>query len=198
MRALLALALVVLSLVSGGCAGPAMGYKKMAEAAMSPLDVRAQAQDQRLKMQLRSALVENEAFAALGLTPAVYMQQGFVVGFVDNDTQGQSVVATANSVQGLRSVETYLPVKPAASTTEDDVTTKTEVKAAIALDPSLVSSRYTIEVLDGQVVLLGVVMSEEERQGVEKAAAGVGSVKGVTNFLLIVEQGYESLRPHLR
>jgi len=30
------------------------------------------------------------------------------------------------------------------------------------------------------------------------AAAGVSGVKGVTNFLLLPEPDYESLRPHLR
>lgn len=195
MRALLVLTLIALPL----CAGcPAMGYKKAAEAAMSPLDVRAQARDQRLKMQLRSAILENESYQGIALTPAVFMEEGFVVGFVDSQEQADSVIATARGVEGLRSLETYLPVKPAESTTESDLTTKGEVKAAIALDPSLVSSRYTIEVLGGEAVLLGVVMSDDERAGVEKAAGGVGSVTGVKNFLVVVEPSFESIRPHLR
>ncbi|HTL62072.1 MAG TPA: BON domain-containing protein [Nitrospira sp.] len=52
--------------------------------------------------------------------------------------------------------------------------------------------------LDREVVLLGVVSGEDERRQVEAAVAGVNGVKKVTNWLLLPESGYGTLRPKLR
>jgi osmotically-inducible protein OsmY len=41
-------------------------------------------------------------------------------------------------------------------------------------------------------------MTEDEREAVARVAGGVSGVKGVENYLLVVEPGEESLRPHLR
>lgn len=198
MRPPLAVLLILLCSSAAGCAGPLVGYKKAAEAAMSPLSAPAQIRDQVLKSELRRVILENETYQGLGLSPAVYMEQGFVVGFVDTQEQAEGVVAAASQVTGLRSLQTYLPIRPAESTTESDFTLKGEIKTRIALDRSLVASRYTVEVLNGEVVLLGVVMSEEEREDVEDVVEDTSGVTGVKNFLLVVEPAYGSVRPHLR
>ena len=44
-------------------------------------------------------------------------------------------------------------------------------------------------VLDGHVVLLGVVASTESAAAVQQTAQGVPGVSGVTNFLLTPEAG---------
>jgi len=192
------LALLLALLVATGCAGPFVAYKKAADAAMSPLSAPALVRDQALKSELRRVVLESESYEGLSITPAVFMERGFLVGFVDSQEQGEALIAAARQVTGLRSLETYLPVSPPQSTTESDFTLKGEVKTRVALDRSLVSARYTIEVLNAEVVLLGVVMSEEEREQVEDVVDGTGGVTGVKNFLLVVEEPYASIRPHLR
>lgn len=187
--------LLGLSLASTGCA---FGYKQAADAAMSPLGVRAQMTDQRLKLRLREAILRDQSVSGLGLTPDVVMQRGFVVGFVDSPQQGEAVVAAARSVDGLVSLDDYLPVRPADDSTSSDLELKGNVKAQIALSPTLVSGRYTIEVLDGVVVLLGATMTEAERDEAGQVAAATSGVKEVKNFLLVAEPPYSSLRPHLR
>jgi len=195
MRLPLAIFLVALGLTASGCA---YGYKKAAEAAMSPLGVQAQLQDQRLKAKLRAAVLEDQTFSGVGLTPDVVMQQGFIVGFVDTPEQAQQVITAGQSVSGLRSLQTYLPVKPQGESSTDDLETKTDIRAQIAVTRGLVSDRYTVEVLDGTVVLLGATMTESERDKVGQIATGTSGVKDVKNFLLVVEPPYASFRPHLR
>ena len=51
-----------------------------------------------------------------------------------------------------------------------DLTIKAEVKAQFALVPGIVSSQIDFEVLDGNVVLLGVVASEEVRDTAQREA----------------------------
>jgi osmotically-inducible protein OsmY len=195
MRTVGIIGLLGLALVSSGCA---FGYKKAAEAAMSPLGVRAQAQDQRLKAQLRTAVLGNQAFSGVGITPDVVMQCGFLVGFVDSEEQAQAITQAGQSVGGLRSLQTYLPIKPADDSMTSDLETKTTIRGQIAIEPMLVSDRYTIEVMDGVVVILGATMSEDERDEVGKIAAGTTGVKDVKNYLMVAEPPYTSFRPHLR
>lgn len=195
MRSAPAVLFVALALTAGACA---YGYKRAAEAAMSPLSAPAQAQDMRLKGELRTMLLENDSFASLRLTGDVFMDRAFIVGFVDHPEQAQDVVEAGKRVRGLRSLDTYLPVRPATDSAGADLELKTAIRASIVATPGLVSERYTIIPLDGVVVLLGVVMSEDERGSVEQIARSTSGVRDVKDFLLVVEQPYAALRPHLR
>ena len=186
----------VLLIVTAGCGG-VRPYRAMARAATSEENVFAQAQDKELKVQLREALLAHGE-SPLAITPYVYMGRGFVVGFVGDGAQRDDVLSAAQGVQGLRSLQSYLPDRPTTSSTANDVAAKANVKVALVPHPEIGVTHVDIEVLDGHVVLLGVVGSEEARESAVTAAAGVSGVKGVTNFLLLPEPDYESLRPHLR
>lgn len=189
--------LAVLLIVTTGCGGAPRPYRAMARAATSEEDVFAQAQDKELKIQLHEALLARGE-SPLAITPYVYMERGFVVGFVGDAAERDVVLSAAQGVEGLRSLQSYLPDRPTTSSTTADVATKANVKAALAPHPEIGVTHVDIEVLDGHAVLLGVVGSEKARESAVAAAAGASGVKGVTNFLLLPEPGYESLRPHLR
>ena len=176
----------------------------MAKAARSELSATAQARDQRLRLQLRQAILLNQAYEGLTISPFVYMERGFVVGFVEDSEQASGVLDAARTVQGLRSLYGYLPVgKQVSEENEDasgslsDITISTEVKANLALVPDIVSSQIDIKVLAGNVVLLGVVASEKVKNAAETEARLVSGVTGVTNLLLLPERGYMKRRPRL-
>jgi osmotically-inducible protein OsmY len=195
----LAIVLTVIPLT--GC--PGAKYKAMADAAQSELSPMTLARDDRHKIQLHQALVVDQGFSGL-LSVYVFMDRAYLVGRVDGPEQADALLRTARTAAGIRSVEGYLPVKqPAAKdntegSTASDVTLKTQIKAALALEPEVVTSRVNIEVLDGQAVLLGVVSGDNERLQAERAAAGVDGVKGLTNWLLLPESKYQTIRPRLR
>src|SRR5262249_5747051 len=110
---------------------------------------------------MRKAILADQAFSGLSITPYVYMQRGFLVGFV------QDV---------LRSLDTYLPMKEeplkdSSGSTLSDLELVAAIKIALKVDERLVESRYGIEVLEGHAVLLGVVISADEKLAVERAAA---------------------------
>jgi len=178
-----------LLLTAAGCAGM-RPYRAMAKAASSEESVHAQVGDDRLKMAVREALLAADADAVVHVTPYVYMGHGYLVGFVDGATERQKLTDAAQGVAGLRSLDTYLPDEPAQSHTASDLSLKGEVKAALALDRERVT-QIDLEVLAGDVVLLGVVSDQTAIDSAVAAAQGVGGVTGVTNFLLLPEQGYE-------
>ena len=193
------LALPMLMTLAGiGCGG-ARPYRLMARAASSEESVRTQIDDQRLKRSIREALLSNDPSEGFHITPYVYMGHAYLVGFVDSDARRQSTIAAVQGIEGMRSLDTYLPQRPTnGSSSVDDVTTKGEVKAALALDPNQVVTRIDREVLDGHVVLLGVVNSQQTIDSAVAHAQGASGVTGVTNFLLLPEAEYEKLRPSLR
>lgn len=178
-----------LLLAAAGCAG-IRPYRAMAKAASSEESVHAQVGDDRLKMALREALLTSDAGAAVHVTPYVYMGHGYVVGFVDGATQRQKLTDAAQGVAGLRSLNTYLPDQPADSQTVSDLGLEGEVKAALKLDRERVM-QIDVNVLAGDVVLLGVVSDQTAIDSAVAAAQGVSGVTGVTNFLLLPEEGYE-------
>ena len=192
------LGMMVVICVMPGCGGAK--YSAMVKAARSELSPRAQAQDDLHKLHLHEALLADQGFSGLNLSMYVFMERAYVVGHVDNPEQAAAVLRTAMTVAGLRSVAGYLPVKKALpndstiSNTASDLTVKAEIASALALAAGVVTSRVNVEVLDGQAVLLGVVSGSDERFSAEQAANGVKEVRGITNWLLLPEQGYMSIR----
>jgi osmotically-inducible protein OsmY len=180
-----------------GCGGAK--YKAMVDAAQSELSPRAIAQDDRHKLHLHEALVVEQGFSGL-ISAYVFMERAYLVGHVDRREQADALLRTARTIAGLRSVEGYLPLKPtgtdgsSVNNTASDAALKAEIASSLALAPGVVTSRVHVEVLDGHVVLLGVVSGEDERLHAEAAAAGVKGVTGITNWLLLPEPQYMSIR----
>ena len=156
-KQILASGVLTVMIVAQGCGG-ARPYTAMYKSASSELSATAQARDHRLKMNLRAALVGEQGFAGLSLSPEVYMERGYVTGHVDTSEQAEAVLHVARGVPGLRSIDSYLPVARAKTGDESnlvsDVTIEAEVASALRLAPGIVASRINVTVLDGQVVLL--------------------------------------------
>ena len=184
--------LFILALLVSGCGG-ARPYRAMAKAASSEESVFAQAEDHRLKMQMREAIVASDPTRALEVTPYAYMGHGYLVGFVADQSVADDLIARVRSVEGVRSVDAYLPVKPAGRSAADDLATKAKVKSTLAVAPGQVITQIEMEVLAGHVVLLGVVRSPATVASAGTLAGSVGGVTGVTNFLLAPEAEYHSV-----
>ena len=194
-RALVSLTLALL--VAAGCGG-ARPYRAMAKAASSEESVFSQAEDHRLAMRVREAILADDPSRVISVKPYAYMGHVYLVGFVNDADEATRLVSIANTVAGVRTVDSYLPVRSASGSTVSDEELKAKVKAAMALEPGEVAMRIESEALAGHVVLLGVVSSQDAVQSAGARARIVTGVKGVTNFLLVPEAEYESLRPHLR
>ena len=171
----------------------------MARAARSQENLAARLEDRAMKAEILANLMEDRVLGGAGVTPYVYMGHAFLVGSVRTPAQRDAATAEAWRVDGVRSVDAYLPQTPArrsAARTASDTALKTELKGRLSLDPAL-TTRVDLEVIDGHAVLLGVVPSQEAVQSAGTIAQGMGSITGVTNFLLVPEEGYERVRPGL-
>ncbi len=202
--ALAILGLALLSISMEGCSGAGMGYRAAYKAARSELSATTQARDQRLKLQLREAILLHQTYDGFAISPYVFMERGFVVGLVEKAEEADEIMEAARMADGLRSLHGHLPVKTKNSAEEEavteslsDITIATAVKTNLALVPNVIPSQIEVKVLSGEVVLLGVVASEKVKGAAEREARLVSGVTGVTNLLLLPESGYMKRRPRL-
>ena len=182
-------------LLCQGCGGDR--YDRVVDAAGSGLESLTMADDYRHQRRLQQALLEEPAFAGLTLTAYVFMDHGYVVGHVNSPQQAEAVFQTAKNVEGLRSINAFLPVKRTVDTVGKvmpDSTVKAQVEAALAQAPDLVESRVHVEVLDNRAILLGVVSGEDEKTRAEEAASATVGVKRIINWLLLPESQYLAIR----
>jgi osmotically-inducible protein OsmY len=174
----------------------------MAKAAASEESVEAQATDKRLSLLVREALVKSDSAAVLHVTPHVYTDRVFLVGFVESEDQRSRLQEAAKTVEGVREVDGYLPIRsPTAggdwtAETARDGELKAELTAALAADTRTAKLRIETEVLAGQIVLLGVVASELERGTATRVAENIAGADHVTSFLLLPDPDYEKLLRH--
>jgi osmotically-inducible protein OsmY len=184
---------VVAVLFIHGCSGDR--YQTVVDAAESSLGSLTMADDYRHQRRLQEALLAEPGFAGLVLTSYVFMDHGYVVGHVNSPEQAQAVYQAASKVEGLRSLNAFLPLKrdSVAKVTSDE-TLRGQVEAALARTQGLVDSRVHVEVLDDRAILLGVVSGSEEKIRAEQVAAATIGVKRIINWLLLPETDYLAAR----
>jgi hyperosmotically inducible protein len=163
----------------------------MERAARGQEDLASKLEDRAMKAEMLANLMEDRAVAGAHVRPYVYMGHAFLVGSVKTSAQRDAAIADAWKVQGVRSVEAYLPAaargKRSASKTGSDRALETELERKLSLDPAL-TTRVHLQMVDGHAVLLGVVPSREAVQSAATIAQGTNGIAGVTNFLLVPEE----------
>jgi hyperosmotically inducible periplasmic protein len=168
----------------------------MARAARSQETLASRLEDRAMKADILANLMEDRAVERESVTPHVYRGHAFLVGSVRTPAQRDAAIADARRVEGVRSVKAYLPQtrgKRSASRTTADARLKSQLERRLSLDPAL--THIDLAVIDGHAVLLGVVPSQEAVQLAGTTAQGTDGIAGVTNFLLVPEEGYERRRP---
>lgn len=182
-------------LLCQACAGDQ--YKAVADAAETGMGSLTMAEDYRHQRRLQEALLDDPGFAGLTLTAYVFMDHGYVVGHVRSPEQAEAVFRAAKRVEGLRSLNAFLPVKRVHDTmgnVTSDATLKAQVESALSHTPGVVDTRVHVEVLDDRAILLGVVSGDEEKDRAERAAAATVGVKRTINWLLLPESEYLAIR----
>jgi len=177
--------------------GQARPDDAMARAARSQENLAARLEDRATKAEILANLMEDRALGGANVTPYVYLGHAFLVGSVRTSAQRDAAIADAWRVEGVRSVEAYLPQargRPWGAKAASDANLKTELRGRLSLDPALTTG-VDLALIDGHAVLLGVVPSQEAVQSAGTIAQGTGGITGVTNFLLVAEDGDERHRP---
>ena len=163
-------------------------YRLIVSAVKSPESASVFIHDKRLKSELRRALVVAVPDATLSASPYVFGGHGYLVGWVDDADERARLEQAAEGVEGLKSVDVYLPVKPTgaeAPSSVSELELKTRVLASIVGVMGTDQTNVSVSVLGTHVVLLGVLDSAEQVHAATQAAEGTSGVSAVTSYLSV-------------
>ncbi|MFP4522020.1 MAG: BON domain-containing protein [Fibrobacterota bacterium] len=135
-------------------------------------------EDSRISDAVRNDLWLDKAVSSHNLD--VETEDGIVMlsGSVDNILAESRAVKIARSIKGVRSVVEKITVRPV---NRPDEKIKSDVIAALVIDPVTESYETTVSVEDGKVRLTGTVESWAEKKLCERVAKSVSGVKSIEN-----------------
>jgi osmotically-inducible protein OsmY len=173
-----ALTLAFALLLSGCVTVASTAYKS----ATDERSLAVQAEDTKIATKIRKGLLDTGVKNLLALD--VFCHQGVVVlaGVVEPGAKlGDQAVAIAQSVEGVKRIETYfLPSRPS---TASDLGIGAKIKARIIGDGDLKASQVDTAVIAGHVVLAGVVDRQAKIDAIVGHARAVDGVVTVTSYI---------------
>src|SRR4029450_5859800 len=128
MKALPLVSSTLALLIAAGCGGP-RPYRMMAKAASSEENVFSQAEAHRLALRVREAILADDSRRVTAVTPYAYMGHVYLVGFVGDADEAARLENLVRPLSGVRSVDAYMPVRPASQSTAGDMELKAKVKS---------------------------------------------------------------------
>ena len=134
--------------------------------------------DQNITMAIRQKFVDDPKIKYFDISTYCYNGHVYLVGEYDTVDQKNQAVKLAKEVEGVKSVTDYFLPKKEDDTcgTTDNLKLSTKVTADLIGDKDISSTQIEVNVLQCNVILLGLVSSSAE---IKKAIAHAKSVEGV-------------------
>lgn len=179
---------ILLSVLFGGLVGCTTIASTVYNSATDSRSVGYQASDEALAYTVKGKLIDDPDLKARSMNVFCFYGRVFVVGYAESDVEREKVKDIARRVNGVNSVEVYLPMRNAESGVGEsagDAAITAKVRASIIADKSLFSTQFEIVTLNGRVVLLGVVSREQDRTQAMHIAHEIDGVRGVKSFIIV-------------
>lgn len=134
--------------------------------------------DGKIKTSIVSGFVNDDQVKILDINTYCYSGHVYLVGEYDQVKQRDRAIEIAKRTTGVKSVTPYLLAKRKGDlcSMTDNLSILAKVKTKLIGDKAIHSTNIDVEVVQCQVILLGVV---EMRSEIEKAVAHAGAVEGV-------------------
>lgn len=175
---------LILPVLLTGCFGMAArgGY----DVATDQRSVRKQIDDAGIRGQIENDLQQSSVEGTDKIN--VFCRNGIVVlaGVVANGSgAGTEAVRIARRVQGVKKVETYF--LPSQQSRISDFEIKEKIHYKMVGDSDLKADQVDMTVIDGHVVLIGVVSSSAKINKIIAIAHATKGVKAVKSFIQVVQ-----------
>jgi hyperosmotically inducible protein len=141
-----------------------------------------QAADKKISLSIKGDLADKDSELALKVHVYCFLGHVYLVGAVNDAAFRAFAVKTAKGTEGVKKVTAYF--KPETDTTADDLELAAKVRAELIGNGDLSSTQIEQEVMNGEVVLLGMVRTKADAALAVKVAKGVEGVRKVTSFLI--------------
>lgn len=154
-------------------------------AAVDERNVKTVASDTAIEVKILKKLADNKSSDLMDLSVTSYEGKVFLVGEYENSTQKNRFISAAKSVEGVKSVGSYLikTDKNSSCDTKKNIEITAKVKAKLIGDSSIWSTNVHVSTIQCQVVLWGTVGTSAEVSKSIAYAKKVEGVKSVKSFL---------------
>ena len=143
--------------------------------------------DKNIAMQVKYRLLKDEKVKGLDISVYSYLGKVYLVGAIEDPSQGQRAEGIAREVEGVKTVTSYFLDKKNRTTgmKVDDSTISTKVRSKLIQDEDIKSTQIDVKTLMGHVILLGVVASERDKATAINHAKSVNYVRKVKSFIIV-------------
>ena len=146
------------------------------------------ADDGKIALLIEKDFLADDLVKYMDFDAYCFRRHVYVVGEYESRDQVARAVKIAKSAEGVREVTTYLLPKrehdPGCGTVES-VDIYRKLKQALVGDDNIWSTNIEIEIVQCNVVLLGIVGSAKEKAAAEAHAKAVEGVRRVKSFLIV-------------
>jgi hyperosmotically inducible protein len=170
--------LLVFSLLSSGCS---LVYTT----AVDQRDVETILNDTTIKFTIVNKFYDDESINSLNLSSGCYRGHVYLVGEYDKAIQKKRAIKIAKSIEGVKSVTTYLLPKKKNDIcgADDNIKMALAVKIKLVADQDIWSTNIDVKSVQCNVVLYGFVASENKIKKAIVHAKSVEGVRSVKSFL---------------
>lgn len=143
--------------------------------------------DKKISFLIEKQFLEDDDVKYLDFDAYTYEGKVYIIGEYESRTQVDKAVKIAKSVEGVRTVTTYVLPKREHDYcgTTDNIDIYARIKEKLIGDKNIWSTNIDIEVLQCNVVMLGLVGSSDEITRAVTHAKSVSGVRNVKSFLRV-------------
>ena len=143
--------------------------------------------DNNIALTIEKDFLADDLVKYLDYDAFCYRGHVYIIGEYESREQVDRAVKIAKDIEGVRQVTTYLLPKKEDSgcSTMDAIEIHQKLKQKLVGDKKIWSTNINIEVVQCNVVLLGIVGSQAEKAAAEAHAKSVPGVRGVRSFLTV-------------
>ena len=155
------------------------------KATVDERNVRTIASDDKIAVTVSKRFFDDATIKILDISADCYNGHVYLVGEYENEKQKNKAVKIASSVEGVKSVTTYLLPKKKGDLcgTSDNLAIIAKVKAGLVKDKEIWSTNIKVKSVQCNVVLLGIVGSKAEIHKIVDHIKSVEGIRSVKSFL---------------
>ena len=173
------LLLLGLALFAQGCA--------VYDVAVEERTVGDYANDEKITFVIEEKFLEDDLVKYMDFDASSYEGLVYIVGEYESRAQVDRAISIAKSVEGVRSVTTYLLPKKANDPcgTTDNLKLMATLKKDLVADKDVWSTNVEIKTVQCNIVLLGIVGSTAEKERIIDHAKKTEGARSVKSFLRV-------------
>ncbi|WP_419786734.1 BON domain-containing protein [Pseudodesulfovibrio sp.] len=144
--------------------------------------------DKNISLTIEKDFLADDLVKYLDYDAYSYRGHVYIVGEYESREQVNRAVKIAKNIQGVHTVTTYLLPKKAddeGCSTVDTASLYGKLKSKLVDDKNIWSTNIDINIVQCNVVLLGIMGSQAEKAAAEAHARSVEGVRSVKSFLTV-------------